>query len=99
MARSGVVRIDPFGGVVCDHPDGRVRDGAGHPQRNLFAVGSPTRGSFFYAAAMDINVARARSMTESLLSGLARTTVAIPRPLPIPALPEPATVDALLVEG
>jgi uncharacterized NAD(P)/FAD-binding protein YdhS len=97
MARTGLVRINPFGGVVCDHPDGRVRDGAGHPHRNLFAVGSPTRGSFFYAAAMDINVTRARSMTESLLGCLASPTASVPPPLPHPAQAE--TLQALCVEG
>jgi uncharacterized NAD(P)/FAD-binding protein YdhS len=99
MARSGVVRIDPFGGVTCDHPDGRVRDGAGHPHRHLFAVGSPTRGSFFYAAAMDINVARARSMTESLLSGLTHEAASDLPPLPIAAMPEAAALQELCVEG
>ena len=78
MARSNAVRVDPFGGIACAYPDGRVLDGAGRPHRNLYAVGSPTRGSFFYAAAMDINVTRARAMTAALVDGLVRGPLVLP---------------------
>jgi uncharacterized NAD(P)/FAD-binding protein YdhS len=68
MQRQGLVALHPLGGVRCDYDDGRVHDRHGIPYPNVYAVGAPTKGTHFYAAAVDINMHRARAAIDSILN-------------------------------
>jgi uncharacterized NAD(P)/FAD-binding protein YdhS len=72
MQRQGIVALDRLGGISCDYGDGRVRDADGRKYRNLYAVGSPTKGTHFYAAAVDINLRRVEAAINSILLGAER---------------------------
>jgi len=67
MQRQGIVALDRLGGISCDYADGKVRDADGSKYRNLYAVGGPTKGTHFYAAAVDINLRRAEAAINSIL--------------------------------
>jgi uncharacterized NAD(P)/FAD-binding protein YdhS len=67
MQRRGIVTLDELGGIACDYLDGRVLDGRGSKHRNIFAVGGPTKGTHFYAAAVDINLCRVESVINAIL--------------------------------
>lgn len=67
MQRQGIVALDRLGGISCDYADGKVRDADGQKYRNLYAAGSPTKGTHFYAAAVDINLRRVEAVIKSIL--------------------------------
>ena len=68
MQRQGIVALDTLGGIACDYSDSRVHNRHGKPHRNIYAVGSPTKGTHFFAGAVDINMHRAESVIESILA-------------------------------
>lgn len=72
LVRQGLVAVNPFGGITCDFGTGRVLDRRGTKSRILYAVGSLTRGTHFYAAAVDINLSRAEAAIGSILREAAR---------------------------
>ncbi|UZE51674.1 FAD/NAD(P)-binding protein [Rhodopseudomonas sp. P2A-2r] len=67
MQRQGLVVLDAHGGIRCDYDDSRVLDERGSKHSNIFAVGSPTKGTHFYAGAVDINLRRAESVIDTIL--------------------------------
>lgn len=67
MQRQGLVVLDSHGGIRCDYDDSRVLDERGGKHSNIFAVGSPTKGTHFYAGAVDINLRRAESVIDTIL--------------------------------
>jgi uncharacterized NAD(P)/FAD-binding protein YdhS len=73
MQRQGIVTLDALGGVSCDYADSRVHDRHGNTYRNIFAVGSPTKGTHFFAGAVDINMDRAESVINSILADAEKT--------------------------
>jgi hypothetical protein len=68
MRRQGLIAFDELGGVRCGYDDGRVHDRYGNPYPNVYAVGGPTKGAHFYAAAVDINMRRAQIVIDSILN-------------------------------
>lgn len=68
MQRQGLVAFDPVGGIRCGYDDSRVHDRHGTPYPNVYAVGGPTKGAHFYAAAVDINLRRAQIVIDSILN-------------------------------
>ncbi|MBR0689452.1 FAD/NAD(P)-binding protein [Bradyrhizobium manausense] len=68
MRRQGLIAYDALGGIRCGYDDSRVRDRHGNPYPNVYAVGAPTKGTHFYAAAIDINLRRAQSVVDSILN-------------------------------
>lgn len=68
MQRQGLVTLDALGGVRCGYDDSRVHDRHGTPYPNVYAVGGPTKGAHFYAAAVDINMHRAQAVIDSILN-------------------------------
>ena len=80
MQRQGIITLDPLGGVSCDYADSRVYDPHGNTYRSIFAVGSPTKGTHFFAGAVDINMDRAESVINSILAGAERAHLQAPRP-------------------
>ena len=81
MERQGIVTLDALGGVSCDYADSRVRDPHGNTYQNIFAVGSPTKGTHFFAGAVDINMHRAESVIKSILADAERTHSRAPQPV------------------
>lgn len=73
MQRQGIAALDRLGGISCDYADGKVRDADGQKYGNLYAVGSPTKGTHFYAAAVDINLRRVEAVIQSILRDAERT--------------------------
>jgi uncharacterized NAD(P)/FAD-binding protein YdhS len=67
MQRQGIVSLDALGGISCGYGDSRVNDRHGRPHRNIYAVGSPTKGTHFFAGAVDINMHRIEQVTASIL--------------------------------
>jgi hypothetical protein len=67
MLRQGIVALDALGGISCGYKDSRVQDRNGRPHRNIYAVGSPTKGTHFFAGAVDINMHRTESVIDSIL--------------------------------
>jgi uncharacterized NAD(P)/FAD-binding protein YdhS len=67
MARQGIVALEGLGGISCDYTDGRVHDAKGGKHHNVYAVGSPTKATYFYAAAVDINLRRAEAVVNAIL--------------------------------
>jgi uncharacterized NAD(P)/FAD-binding protein YdhS len=80
MERQGIVTLDPLGGISCDYTDSRVHDPRGNTYQNIFAVGSPTKGTHFFAGAVDINMDRAESVINSILAGAERAHLQAPLP-------------------
>ena len=78
MQRQGIIALDQLGGISCDYSDGRVRDADGLKYRNLYAVGSPTKGTHFYAAAVDINLRRVEAAIKSILLAAERVASRVP---------------------
>ncbi len=70
MQRQGIVALDALGGISCDYSDSRVHDRHGNAHQNIYAVGSPTKGTHFFAGAVDINMYRAESVINSILAGV-----------------------------
>ena len=68
MQRQGLIAFDALGGIRCGYDDSRVRDRHGNPYPNVYAVGGPTKGTHFYAAAVDINLRRAQTVVDSILN-------------------------------
>ena len=62
-----IVALDALGGISCGYKDSRVEDRNGRPHRNIYAVGSPTKGTHFFAGAVDINMHRTESVIDSIL--------------------------------
>jgi uncharacterized NAD(P)/FAD-binding protein YdhS len=82
MSRHGLVTFDEFGGISCDYRDGRVINRQRQKCANIYAIGSITRGTHFYASAVDINLSRAQAVVGSILRKarpvyLPRTAVAV----------------------
>jgi uncharacterized NAD(P)/FAD-binding protein YdhS len=73
MHGQGIVTLDALGGIVCGYEDSRVHDRYGRPQRNIYAVGGPTKGTHFFAGAVDINMHRAESVIGSILGDAERS--------------------------
>jgi uncharacterized NAD(P)/FAD-binding protein YdhS len=72
MQRQGIVKLDALGGISCDYVDSRVHDPRGGTHRNIYAVGSPTKGTHFFAGAVDINMHRTESVIDSILGDAER---------------------------
>jgi uncharacterized NAD(P)/FAD-binding protein YdhS len=72
MQRQGIVTLDALGGISCGYADSRVHDRNGKTLQNLYAVGSPTKGTHFFAGAVDINMHRTESVIESILDDAER---------------------------
>lgn len=68
MQRQGLIAFDALGGIRCGYDDSRVHDRHGNPYPNVYAVGGPTKGAHFYAAAVDINLRRAQTVVDSILN-------------------------------
>ncbi|MBR0949813.1 FAD/NAD(P)-binding protein [Bradyrhizobium canariense] len=68
MQRQGLIAFDAVGGIRCGYHDSRVHDRHGNPYPNVYAVGGPTKGAHFYAAAVDINLRRAQTVVDSILN-------------------------------
>jgi uncharacterized NAD(P)/FAD-binding protein YdhS len=66
MQRHGLATLDALGGIACSYDDSRVLDRHGEPQRNIYAVGGPTKGTHFFAGAVDINMHRAESVIDEI---------------------------------
>lgn len=67
LVRQGLVAVNAFGGISCDYRSGQVLDREGKRSRHLYAVGSLTRGTHFYAAAVDVNLSRAEAAVGAIL--------------------------------
>lgn len=67
MQRQGLIAFDALGGIRCGYDDSRVHDRHGTAHPNVYAVGGPTKGTHFYAAAVDINLHRAQIVIDSIL--------------------------------
>jgi uncharacterized NAD(P)/FAD-binding protein YdhS len=67
MSRQGLVTFNEFGGISCDYRDGRVINQQRQKCRNIYAIGSITRGTHFYASAVDVNLSRAQAVVGSIL--------------------------------
>jgi uncharacterized NAD(P)/FAD-binding protein YdhS len=67
MQRQGIATLDALGGIACGYEDSRVHDRDGKPQRNIYAVGGPTKGTHFFSGAVDINMHRAEAVIVSIL--------------------------------
>jgi hypothetical protein len=80
MQRQGIVALDALGGVCCGYADSRVHDRHGRPHRNIYAVGSPTKGTHFFAGAVDINMHRAEAVIASILGDAERMESRTSRP-------------------
>jgi uncharacterized NAD(P)/FAD-binding protein YdhS len=80
MQRQGIVTLDALGGVCCGYADSRVHDRHGRPYRNIYAVGSPTKGTHFFAGAVDINMHRTESVIGSILGDAERMDSLASRP-------------------
>jgi hypothetical protein len=85
MERQGIVTLDALGRVSCDYADNRVHDPHGNTYQNIFAVGSPTKGTHFFAGAVDINMHRAGSVIKSILADAERTYSRAPQPAELAA--------------
>ncbi|CAN5168960.1 FAD/NAD(P)-binding domain-containing protein [soil metagenome] len=72
MQRQGIVTLDTLGGIRCDYEDSRVIDNNGDKHHNIFAVGSPTKGTHFYAGAVDINLRRAEAVIGTIIADVRR---------------------------
>lgn len=70
MQRQGIVTLDALGGISCDYTNSRVHDRHGKAHQNIYAVGSPTKGTHFFAGAVDINMDRVESVIGSILAGV-----------------------------
>ncbi|WP_219681868.1 FAD/NAD(P)-binding protein [Bradyrhizobium canariense] len=68
MQRQGLIAFDALGGIRCGYDDSRVHDRHGTPHPNIYAVGGPTKGTHFYAAAVDVNMRRAQIVVDSILN-------------------------------
>ncbi|WP_164936460.1 FAD/NAD(P)-binding protein [Bradyrhizobium nanningense] len=68
MQRQGLIAFDALGGIRCGYDDSRVHDRHGTAHPNVYAVGGPTKGTHFYAAAVDINLRRAQIVVDSILN-------------------------------
>jgi uncharacterized NAD(P)/FAD-binding protein YdhS len=68
MQRQGIVALDELGGISCGYDDSRVHDRSGNPYPNIYAVGSPTKGTHFVSGAVDINMERCESVVDSILN-------------------------------
>jgi uncharacterized NAD(P)/FAD-binding protein YdhS len=79
MQRQGIVALDALGGISCDYADSQVRDRHGKAHQNIYAVGSPTKGTHFVTSAVDINMARAESVVNSILGNAERIHSRVPR--------------------
>ena len=93
MQRQGIVTLDALGGISCDYTDSRVQDPHGRTYPNIFAVGSPTKGTHFFAGAVDINMYRAESVIKSIFAD------AELRHIPSPGLAELAEGPTELAEA
>jgi uncharacterized NAD(P)/FAD-binding protein YdhS len=80
MQRQGIATLDALGGVCCGYADSRVHDRHGRPHRNIYAVGGPTKGTHFFAGAVDINMHRAEAVIASILGDAGRTESRALRP-------------------
>jgi hypothetical protein len=80
MQRQGIITLDPLGGVSCDYADSRVYDPHGNTYRSIFAVGSPTKGTHFFAGAVDINMDRAELVINAILADAQSARSRAPRP-------------------
>ena len=80
MQRQGIVTLDALGGIPCGYADSRVHDRHGRAYRNIYAVGSPTKGTHFFAGAVDINMERSESVINSILGDAERIHVRAARP-------------------
>ena len=67
MQRQGIATLDALGGIACGYEDSRVHDRDGKPQRNIYAVGGPTKGTHFFSGAVDITMHRAEAVIVSIL--------------------------------
>jgi uncharacterized NAD(P)/FAD-binding protein YdhS len=72
MQWRGIVNLDALGGVACSYADSRVLDRRGKPYRNIYAVGSPTKGTHFFAGAVDINMHRTDAVIDSIFGDTRR---------------------------
>jgi uncharacterized NAD(P)/FAD-binding protein YdhS len=66
LDRQGIAALDGLGGISCSYNDGRVLDRDGNPQPNIYAVGGPTKGTHFFAGAVDINMQRSEAVIEAI---------------------------------
>jgi uncharacterized NAD(P)/FAD-binding protein YdhS len=80
MQRQGIVTLDALGGIPCGYADSRVHDRHGQAYRNIYAVGSPTKGTHFFAGAVDINMDRSESVINSILGDAERIHARASRP-------------------
>ena len=81
MQWQGIVKLDALGGISCSYDDSRVHDRHGRPYRNIYAVGSPTKGTHFFAGAVDINMHRTDSVIDSIFAGARSFISRTARPL------------------
>jgi uncharacterized NAD(P)/FAD-binding protein YdhS len=80
MQQQGIVALDALGGISCDYADSRVNDRHSKTHRNIYAVGSPTKGTHFFAGAVDINMDRTESVINSILGDAERIHSRASRP-------------------
>ena len=81
MQWQGLVKLDALGGISCSYDDSRVHDRHGRPYRNIYAVGGPTKGTHFFAGAVDINMHRTDSVIDSIFAGARSFISRTARPL------------------
>lgn len=55
LLKRNLATADPFGGFRTDFKTGALLSSSGLPQRNFFALGSLTTGTYFFTNAMDVN--------------------------------------------
>ena len=55
LLKRKLATADPFGGFRTDFKTGALLSSSGLPQRQLFALGSLTTGTYFFTNAMDVN--------------------------------------------
>ncbi|MEN3290720.1 MAG: hypothetical protein V7634_5020 [Bradyrhizobium sp.] len=77
LDRQGIATLDGLGGIACEYDDSRVLDRNGNPQPNIYAVGGPTKGTHFFAGAVDINMHRAEAVIETIFRGASRDSRAL----------------------
>jgi uncharacterized NAD(P)/FAD-binding protein YdhS len=85
MQRQGIVTLDVLGGIPCGYADSRVHDRHGQAYRNIYAVGSPTKGTHFFAGAVDINMDRSETVINSILGDAERIHARASRPAELAA--------------
>lgn len=71
LLKRKLATADPFGGFRTDFNTGAILSPSGLPQRNFFALGSLTTGTYFFTNAMDVNARHASERAGHIVEKIA----------------------------